>query len=674
MFAIITLAVTIAYSNHFDNGFHLDDFHTINDNIYIQNLKNIPLFFKDATTFSVLPPNQSYRPVVTTTLAIDYWLGHGLIPFYFHLSTFILFIIQGFLMFFLYLKIFNLSDANRSHYILSAFAVSWYLLHPVNTETINYVIARSDSLSTLFVVLAFVLYIYSPFCRKWHLYLIPIAIGALAKPTAVMFAPLLLIYVACFEKPIPLSDISIKRGPAALKSILITILPVFLFCGFLFIFLQWMEPASWSPNPLGVSRFRYLITQPYVLFYYVTRLFFPVNLTADTDWVPFDSIFDIHVFIGVAFVLFFVFIARITYDHSKYRPISFGIVWFILALLPTSSVIPLAEVLNHHRLFFPYVGLMMSVCWSIHLILMWAQKSLQAKAFFKPLVTLSAIIILSGSAYGTYKRNEVWKTEETFWHDVTLKSPKSPRGLMSYGVVLMSQGDYTGAAKYFDRGLNLLPDYADLHINIAILKDAMNQFVEAEKFFKNAVTYGSDRPAVYFFYGRFLRKHGRIPEAVQNLNKALELVPTYSFASSLLMDIYYEQLELEKLALLANKIVQIAPNNQEAVDYLSLIQGKSKLDIVFENARTNKTPENFIALSLLYYQVGQFENSIDAAEEALKLRPNYGEAYNNICAAYNSLKMWDKAIIACEEAVRLKPDFQLAINNLAWARSQKKKL
>src|SRR4051812_32978767 len=96
---VVLIATTITYSNHFHNAFHFDDAHTVENNIYIRNIRNIPLFFKDGTTSSVLPQNQSYRPIVTTTLAIDYWFGKGYNLFYFHLSTFILFLAQGVLMF-----------------------------------------------------------------------------------------------------------------------------------------------------------------------------------------------------------------------------------------------------------------------------------------------------------------------------------------------------------------------------------------------------------------------------------------------------------------------------------------------------------------------------------------------------------------------------------------------
>ena len=49
------LAVVAAYVNHFQNGFHFDDFHTVSQNVYIQNLRNVPRFFTDARLFSTLP-------------------------------------------------------------------------------------------------------------------------------------------------------------------------------------------------------------------------------------------------------------------------------------------------------------------------------------------------------------------------------------------------------------------------------------------------------------------------------------------------------------------------------------------------------------------------------------------------------------------------------------------
>src|ERR1700741_2243687 len=85
--AVLLSGLLATYANHFHNSFHFDDAHTIENNASIRELRNIPQFFRDATTFSSLPSNQSYRPLVSTLLAIDYRLGGGLQPFWFHVSA-----------------------------------------------------------------------------------------------------------------------------------------------------------------------------------------------------------------------------------------------------------------------------------------------------------------------------------------------------------------------------------------------------------------------------------------------------------------------------------------------------------------------------------------------------------------------------------------------------------
>src|ERR1700679_8703 len=104
--ALMLLLTLITYSNHFYNGFHFDDYHTIINNANIRTLKNVPRFFADGSTSSVLPQNQAYRPVTVTSLAIDYWLAGDNYPFFFQASTFILFLVQGWLMVLLLKKIF----------------------------------------------------------------------------------------------------------------------------------------------------------------------------------------------------------------------------------------------------------------------------------------------------------------------------------------------------------------------------------------------------------------------------------------------------------------------------------------------------------------------------------------------------------------------------------------
>jgi tetratricopeptide (TPR) repeat protein len=664
----MVLLCTITYLNHFENAFHFDDSHTIQNNAYIRDLHNIPLYFRDGRTSSSLPQNQSYRPVVSTSLAFDYWLGGGYDLFFFHLSTFILFLLQGILMVFFFKKIFNTATPNTKLAAYTALiATTWYLLHPAIAETVNYIIARADLQSTLCVLLAFVLYIYSPFWRKTYLYNLPIVIGTLAKPPSVIFAPLLFLYILLFEEQLSLTDIFRLDKFKQLLAVIKRSAPAFIVCLLMYYWQAKFTPTTWEAG--GTSPLSYLITQPFVMLHYFAMLFVPNALSADTDWQLLHSMADWRFFVGMTFVLSMIAIAFVTSRKAQLRPISFGILWFFLALLPTSSIIPLAEVLNDHRMFFPFVGLIISVVWTIALLIK-AWLPLQVK---NVRITLMVVLVLtlSAYAYGTYQRNEVWYTEETLWHDVTIKSPDNGRGLMNYGLSKMAKGDYVTAAVYYEKALKLLPYYPSLYINMGILKAATGHAYEAERYFKTGIAYGNSLPDAYLFYGRYLKEQKRYFEAIPQFEKALMLSPGHLYAINLLMDTYLEIGNWDALKEMANNTLQISPGNKDALYYLDAANKKTnKLDIEADKVKAAPTAQKYLDLSLQYYQTGKYQQCIDAATQAIRLKPDYAEAYNNIGSAYNLLQQYDKAIAALKKAIALKPGFQLAKNNLTQAQQE----
>src|SRR5437762_2492551 len=188
--ALLLLAVLAAYANHFHNSFHFDDAHTIETNAAIQDLRNIPLFFRDATTFSALPSNQSYRPLVSTLLAIDYRLGGGVQPFWFHISIFALFVALTLLLAFVIQRLLNHAPSCARNSWIALAAAAWYGLHPANADTVNYIISSSEVISTLGVIASFAVYFAFPRLRGYYLYILPAAMGILAKPPAAIFAVL----------------------------------------------------------------------------------------------------------------------------------------------------------------------------------------------------------------------------------------------------------------------------------------------------------------------------------------------------------------------------------------------------------------------------------------------------------------------------------------------------
>jgi len=198
------LLVTIlaAYANHFHNGFHFfDDQHTIVNNASIRELRNIPLFFRDATTFSALPSNQSYRPLVSTLLAIDYRLAHGLQPFWFHLSIFALFIALTLLLAFVIHHLLESDAASSPNRWITLATAAWYALHPANADAINYIIVSAEVISALGVIGSFAVYFAFPGVRRYYLYVLPAAIAILAKPTAAISPVLFAVFRLLFPDP-----------------------------------------------------------------------------------------------------------------------------------------------------------------------------------------------------------------------------------------------------------------------------------------------------------------------------------------------------------------------------------------------------------------------------------------------------------------------------------------
>ena len=79
--AAIAVAAAIfvgAYANSWRNSFHFDNAHVITSNPAIASLANAGKFFTNARTFSSLPANQTYRPLVSLSLAVDHATAHAL--------------------------------------------------------------------------------------------------------------------------------------------------------------------------------------------------------------------------------------------------------------------------------------------------------------------------------------------------------------------------------------------------------------------------------------------------------------------------------------------------------------------------------------------------------------------------------------------------------------------
>jgi Flp pilus assembly protein TadD len=424
-----------------------------------------------------------------------------------------------------------------------------------------------------------------------------------------------------------------------------------------------MTPAAYNPGAISAASYR--ITQPWVALHYFRSFFLPTSLSADTD-IGYVAPFSGEALAGYLFLIGLVAAAVWTSRKVRTRPIAFGVLWFLIALAPT-SLMALAEVENDHRMFFPFVGLALAVVWAARLAI---PDSVPVRRWAAVM-----FLVLAALALGTRSRNTVWRTEESLWRDVTLKSPRNGRGLMNYGLIFMARGDYQTAIDYFQRALPLTPNYSSLEVNLGVALGALHRDQEAGQHFERAIQLAPNDADPYFFAGRWLAGVGRVADSVSLLERAVKLNRLSFRSRDLLMEGYAWLGNWQALSALARETLQLSPGDEIARKLLEYPMVRAGV-VPPRPASPPAAPPDPAIRPLLEeaqreYQSGKYTGSIAAARKALAVHPDSAEAYNLIAASYNSLQRWDDAIQAGLQAVNLKPDFQLARNNLMWSLAQK---
>ena len=613
------LLLFAAYANFCSNAFHFDDDHVIVENASIRSLSNWPRFFTDAHTFSSLPSNATYRPLVTLSFALDYAARHSLDPVPFHTTQFLLLIATAVLLAIVYWHLFG-----RDHALLAVAAAAIFCVHTANTETMNFLSSRSELLSASGFLGAFALFIRWPERRKHLFYLIPLAIGALAKAPVVIFAGIVIAWVRLIER---------KRWTEAVQASY----PSLSAGVILLIALNRMNAPEWIAG--GGSRAAYLITQPYVWLHYARLALLPAGLSADTDLDLLPHWYDTNAIAGDLFILLLCLAIFRLGRTREGAPIAFGLAWFAITLLPTSSVFPLAEAANEHRMFFPLMGIAPAAVWSAELV---AGRHPKLRRYATAAILIAAVAL----AYGTRVRNRAWATEESLWRDVTEKSPRNGRGWMNYGLTQMEAGRFAGAKSAFDRAAQLTPSYSTLEINRGIVANALGQPDEAERYFRRALELQDDRNG-HFYYARWLLQRGRGFEAERHLADAARLAPSWMPPRKMALDLAVARDDAARIASLSAAIRAINP--AESLDPLCLSYSGC-FDQGWKATGANRHLEAAVA----------YRAAVRHSPHAI--------AYNNIGWSLQSLGFKDDAAVAYQKAIDLDPQFSRARNNLAALR------
>src|SRR5581483_7245892 len=285
---------------------------------------------------------------------------------------------------------------------------------------------------------------------------------------------------------------------------------------------------------------------------YFRTFLLPGNLTADTDMAPIHSIWQEGSWLGFLFVAAIIALGVATARRREWRPVSFGLWWFLLALVPT-SVYPLYEVENDHRMFFPFVGLVLAAMWPVAL---WIYRRPRPSRALTGGVAVAATVELALLAFGTMDRNIVWHTEESLWHDVTVKSPHNSRGHLNYAVALENSGRLEAALQHLEIAQQLSPQRGRIEANMGVVTGELDRPVEAEAHFLRSIALSPMDSDARTMYAGWLRDIGREQDAIDQLRTAVRNAPDALQSVYLLMRIFAERNSWPVVERLAGYVLQ----------------------------------------------------------------------------------------------------------------------
>jgi tetratricopeptide (TPR) repeat protein len=192
--------------------------------------------------------------------------------------------------------------------------------------------------------------------------------------------------------------------------------------------------------------------------------------------------------------------------HTPCLPLGIG--WFFLALSVESSIIPIADVMNEHRVYLPSSALLPAAVTLLALLFRRIDPGHVARD-----TAIAGGLAASVLGVVTWNRNLVWRSEEALWSDAAAKSPGHFRPVSNWGAALAKQRRFLEAATVLRRGTEIDPRSVAARIQLGVALSLAGRPQEAEVELRRAVALDPKDGDALFNLSFFLVETGRRPEA-----------------------------------------------------------------------------------------------------------------------------------------------------------------
>lgn len=482
-------------------GWTLDFPMTFDDCIY---LKDSP-YFRQSAAFSYLldfkgfaqapfkaglegdlTTNMLLRPVAYATFFANHALD-GFEPRWFRVVNIMMHLVNGWLVFVI-LRRLGTGMATRgwmtgkSAVFIAMTTALVFVVHPLATESVTYIVQRFTSMGTLLLLLCMDLHLRSLMAEGRHrgwfrAGAVLAALAGMLTKEDVVTAPVLAVMLD--------SLVLGTRLRTALWRGLPLLLCLPLVPGMVMAVAWAQNECVWSLerafNLVNLrdrpwSHWQYVITEWTVMVEYVRLLLWPAGQNLDPVRPLYDSVFAPRVLGSAAGLLAAVAgawqLRRRWPADGRWRLVVVSVLWFLVTVFVSSGLVPLPQVMAEHRTYLPSIGLFVVMAC---LLDRFRQSAGAGPAGF----ITGAVVITFGIA--TCARNRVWSNDIGLWADTVSKSPGQYGAWNNLGSALYEAGRFEEAEKAFRQVVELEPRYYGGHRNLSMTLARLNRWRECHE-------------------------------------------------------------------------------------------------------------------------------------------------------------------------------------------------
>jgi len=545
--SLIIIATIIAYSNTFHSSFQFDDIRVILEDPIIKNNS-----FLHSSQFWT---NINYRPLALYSFSFDYALS-GASPTSYHITNLVIHICTGAVLFFLISFILKINNLRDKYLCLPLIAMGLFLLHPIQTQAVTYIVQRMTSLFVLFYMASMLFYLkgrYYFLHKKTFQSILFFSLTGLTAIAAILTKqtaaslPIMLLALEIFiiRKPngkAPLKMISLQGSIFALALIyLFTI-------------------ADLPTATHATTRFNYFITEQVVFLKYIKLLLIPVNQNIDHLHQFSDTLWATKELISLSIVC--LILAGGVFIAFYNRLIAFAIFSIFIALSIESTIFPIDDTMVEHRLYLPMLGFSILAGIGIERIIK-----------HKRLKYVTAVLLLLFTSL-TYSRNEAWKTTESLWLDSCEKNPDNYRAWSNYGYSQLKKKNYTEAVKHYKKSLYLNAGNIKALDNLAYIYIQQGEYEKAEQYTKMLLHKNKHYAEAYANYALLEIGRKNIDEAEKRIRKAIKLHPQHYKYYFIYGQVAIEKKDFDLATKMFKRTISLKPDFSAAIDLLKTVNNE----------------------------------------------------------------------------------------------------